>query len=644
MVAIKQIPNNVYKSSDFFDIRQDLIDWLSNQDDFRDYDFAGSRMSVLIDLLAYNTLYIQHFSNAATYESFVRTAKLRSSVVQHAQDMGYLPDSRSASGTNILVTVKNNLNPERIAIPKGTRFVGKPNPSESFDFVTWENVVVLADAKDPSNKIYEARLDLIQGRIVRTSTPFRTSSKIVIENKYIDRNYIRVFVGDDEWKDWTNNSIISLSGLSKVFYTRETLEGHTEIYFGEGEGDNTSVDSSLKANYIGGLHPQVGSKITIEYVSTAGQEANGSRSIQYVDSLPNLEFVKILENPDNDANYTGTSGGGEPEDIERIRELAPILRETQRRCVTSADYESFISYRFGSIIQAIQAYTQSDKPGYAYIAIKPKDGLTLTTVQKEDIKQFLSSYNVATVTPIITDPDYIYIRHNVDIQYRLNFLSDSEEWLRGKVVSAMDRYYIENVELFNKSFHTSKMLSYIDNADVSILGSSAKIGLIREVDNFYKTPMAGIRFLNQYKPRSVVSSMFTYKADPSDKTDLGYDVRYVSTDINMLDEQSGKILIGPFKSGNITTGKEYKNNDFDRTIIEGRDKYYEVGTVNYILDKIEFDLGVLDKPSTNFVGAFIELETTPVDQNIYAKDGSLIVFEYNLRPQYTKINLEPITL
>lgn len=642
MAAITQIPSNVYKSSEFFQIRQDLINWLSNQDEFKDYDFAGSRMSVLIDLLAYNTLYIQHFSNTATYESFIRTAKLRSSVVQHAQDMGYLPDSRSASETQIGVMVKHPSSPVAISIPKGTKFVGVVDKTYPYDFVTWEDVTVLADKSDPTNVNYKTRLNLVQGRIIRTSFEYTNTTRIMIQNKNIDRNYVRVYVNNDEWRDWTNDSIISLSGLSNVFYMRETLEGDTEIFFGEGEGSNSNADSNLKANYIGGLKPSVGSIITVEYISTSGDEANSSKQISYVDSLTDLEFAQIIENPDNDPDYTGSAGGGEPEDIERIRELAPILRETQRRCVTASDYESFLSYRFGSIVQAIQAFTQNDKPGYAFVAIKPKDGLTLTTVQKEDMQNFLNKYNVAPVTPIVMDPKYMYIKHNINVQYKLNNLSETEEWLRGKVVDAMDRYYIEHVELFNRSFHSSKLLSYVDGADQSILGSSIDFKLIREEANFYKTPMAGIKFLNPVEQKSIISSYFAF----TNASGEVYNIRYASTSANEQDDQSGKIVVGPFKAGDITVSDiEYTGTDFIKDPEAGtRDKYYVVGSVNYTLDKIDFDLGALNQDSTKFNGAYIELEAQPTDKNIYVKDGSLIVFENDLRPQYTNINLEPITL
>lgn len=634
---LTQIPNNVFKSSEYFRVRQELIDWLSNQDEFKDYDFAGSRLSVLIDLLAYNTLYIQHFTNSAIYESFIRTAKLRSSVVQHAQDSGYLPDSKSASITNIAVEVSHPSSPRYINIPKGTKFVGIVDNTYNYDFVTWEDVTIILN---DMRTAYNTRLDLVQGRIVRTSQEFSTGNRIEIQNKDIDRNYVRVYVDNDEWTNRTNESMVNTSSIERVFYMRETLDGYTEIYFGEGESDVVVDGGALKGNYVGGLKPPTGSIVTVEYIATSGEEANGSRNIKYVDSLPDLTFNKITENPDNNPNYTGSIGGGGLEDIERIRELSSTMKETQRRCVTASDYESFVSYRFGSIVQAIQAFTDKDKPGYAFIAIKPQTGLTLTTVQKEDIQEFLSKFNIASITPIVIDPKYMYIKHNINVQYKLSNLTESEEWLRGKILSSIDRYYIENVEIFNKSFHSSKLLSYIDNSDQSILGSTIDIKLIREEANFYKTPMAGIKFLNQVAPMSIYSSEFTFTN--SDKETYG--VRYAVTAKNSQDEMSGKVIVGPFKKGDITSIQEYTGDDFIKNDQPDRTTYYAVGDYNYVTDKMTFNLGILTKEPNDFGGAYIEIEAQPLDKNVYVKDGSLIVFENDLRPQYTKINMEPITL
>lgn len=153
--------------------------------------------------------------------------------------------------------------------------------------------------------------------------------------------------------------------------------------------------------------------------------------------------------------------------------------------------------------------------------------------------------------------------------------------------------------------------------------------------------MAGIKYLNRITEQSFVSSHFTF----TNSANESYDIRYASTSASSTDKQSGKIVVGPFKAGDITiAGIEYTGTDFNRETVIGRDKYYVVGDINYITDKIDFDLGALGKESTNFTGAYIELEAKPIDKNIYVKDGSLLVFENDLRPNYTNISLEPITL
>ncbi|UOX40530.1 baseplate wedge protein [Aeromonas phage AhFM11] len=324
-------------------------------------------------------------------------------------------------------------------------------------------------------------------------------------------------------------------------------------------------------------------------------------------------------------------GGGEPEDIERIRELAPIMRETQRRCVTASDYEAFVSHRFGSIVQAVQCFTDREKRGYAFVAIKPKQGLRLTTVQKEDIQNYLAQYNLAPVTPVVIDPNYMYIKSKIKVTYNLLELSNSEEWLRGQIFDSIDRYYIDEVEVFNKNFSSSKMLTRVDATDDAIIGSSATIALVREVDNFFKTPMAGISFQNKLLPGTVQSSDFTFTKSGSD----GYLVHYVAT------TNSNKVLVGPFAAGDIPN-QPYTDTDFNKVVIDGRNLYYDVGTIDYVLNTVNFDLGMLQIPASSFTGAYIEIEGSPTEDTIFARDGSLIVFENDLRPQYTTIALEAI--
>ena len=644
-----EIPD-VFKETSFDGFKEILRTFMKNQDEFKDYDFEGSRLTVFIETLAYALLYHQQFANGALYEGYNQTARLRSSVVQHAQDMGYMPSGMSASSNTVRFTsyyspIDNS--PMSITIPKGTKFNASIEDVEFYEYVTWEDVEVIRGI----NKRYQTDLNLFQGRIIRNELKYGKLGQIIIQDPNIDRRYVRVYVNGAKWTDWTNKPIVRVGGTSTVFYMRETVDGFTEIYFGEGE-PSVEANGLLRSNYVGGLKPAVDATIVVEYLSTKGSISNGTKNFDYVDTIPNIVVESIEENPSNplginDPNYVGSIGGGDVEDIERVREMGPVMRETQRRCVTASDYETFVSSRFGSIVQAIQCYTDQEKPGYAFIAIKPKDGLYLTTVQKEDIQLYLKDYNIASVTPIVHSPNYMYVKSDVKVTYSINQLPQTEEWLQGQVLNAIDRYYTEEVEIFNKGFYTSKMNTRIDNTDTSILGTETEIGLVREIENYYISPMVGIKYNNDLIEGSVYSSDIKYNHSSS----VSYNVHYVGTEKNGIpdpsgvrSENTGLMLIGPFASGHITKVSEYTGTDFNKQVIGGRDKYYSVGSIDYINDLISFDLGVLNKDSDQFVSSYIELHSKPSTLNIFPSDGTLIVFENNLRPQYTNIKMEAVVI
>lgn len=640
----------IFVGGTFAEIKQNLIEWLNGQNEFLDYDFEGSRLNVLCDLLAYNTLYIQQFGNAAVYESFMRTANLRSSVVQAAQDNGYLPTSKSAAQTEIMLTCTDALNRNYITIPRGTRFLAyaKDTSVNPYNFVSTEDVIAIRD----KNNQYFPRLKLAQGRIVRTEIVYDKLTPIIIYDKNIDRNQVKLYVDGAEWINWTRKSMVHAGSTSTIYYMRETIDGNTEFYFGEGEISVNASEGALTANYIGGLKPTQNSTIVIEYISTNGADANGAVGFSYADTLTNITVININENPNDDPDFVGADGGGDPEDIERIRELGTIKRETQQRCVTATDYDTFVSERFGSIIQAVQTFTDSTKPGYAFIAAKPKSGLYLTTVQREDIKNYLKDYNLAPITPSIISPNYLFIKTNLKVTYALNKLQESEQWLEGQIIDKIDRYYTEDVEIFNSSFAKSKMLTYVDDADHSIIGSSATIQIVREVQNFYKTPEAGIKYNNQIKDRSMESNTFSFNSgrkvvnpDTGLEEDVLYDVRIVSTDRDS--KGIGKVIIGPFASGDVTENENiqpYTGNDFNKLAnSDGRDKYYVIGEINYPADVIYWNIAKINLTSEKFEVQTIELYSDPTDDVIFTRDGSLIVFENDLRPQYLTIDLEPIS-
>ena len=634
--TVNAIPE-VFIGGTFQEIKKNYTDWLKGQNEFLDYDFEGSRMNVLLDLLSYNTLYIQQFGNSAVYESFMRTANLRSSVVQAAQDNGYLPASRSSAKIEIMLEVTHALNENKIRIPRGTRFLAyaRDTSADPYSFVSTEDVIALKG----NGNMYYPRVKLAQGRIVRTELKFNKLKPILIRDEAIDRSEVRLFVDGAEWTNWTYKSMVHAGSTSTIYYMRETIDGHTEFYFGEGEQSVSVAGDALDANYIGGLKPVEDSTIVIEYIRTDGERANGATEFSYADTLQYISVQRIIENPDNNVDYVGADGGGDPEDIERIRELGTIKRETQQRCVTATDYDVFVSERFGSIVQAVQTFTDTQKPGYAFIAIKPKSGLYLTSVQREDVQNYLKPFNLAPITPSVISPNYLFLRTNVKVTYALNKLQESEQWLHGQVIDKIDEYYTNEVEIFNAGFAKSKMLTYVDRADHSIIGSTAEIEMVREVQNFFQTPEAGIKYYNQVTPETLRTNAFSFVSTPTN-----YNVRIVGSD---ADERGvGKMIIGPFKAGDIkenTDIQPYTGDDFEKMVVtDGRDKYYVVGEVNYPGDFIYWNLSAIDVDSDQFDVQTIELYSKPKENNIFTKDGSLIVFENDLRPQYTTIVLEPI--
>lgn len=638
--TVNAIPE-IFIGATFDEIKKSILNWLSGQSEFKDYDFSGSRLNILVDMLAYNTLYMQQFSNTAVYESFINTANLRSSVVQAAQQNSYLPASKSSAKTGLMLKVSHSLNPSTIKIPRGTKFLAyaKDTSADPYPFVVTEDVVVVKDV----NNQYVPIVSVSQGRIVRTQLTFDSKSQIIIRDDSVDRSTFKVYVDGAEWTNWTQKSMIHAGSTSSIFYLRETLDGHTEVYFGEGEQTISTETGALESSYIGGLKPIQGSTIVVEYITTDGDKANGATRFTYADTLQYISIDQVIENYTNDPDYVGADGGGDQEDIERIRELAQVKRESQMRCVTASDYDAFVSEKFGSIVQAVQTFTDNAKPGYAFISIKPKSGLYLTAVQKDDIKTYLSDYNLAPITPSVISPNYMFIKANIKVTYALNLMSESEQWLKSKVVSQIDRYYTEDVEIFNKSFAKSKMLNYIDNADHSIIGSSATIQLVRELQNYFQTPEAGIKFMNVIQDRSVISSDMPFKSGKTTGKET-YNVNIISSS---ADERSqGSILIGPFMSGDVTENsniQSYSGTDFTRANIDGRNIYYKIGTIDYNSDVIYWNISSINLTSGDFEVQSMELMATPLQDNIFTRDGSLIVFENDLRPDYTNIQLEAIT-
>lgn len=611
--------NKDFSALSFQEVKARILDHFKNSDAFKDYDFVGSRLNTLVDGLAYAALYQGTFANAALFESFLQSARTRGAVVLAAQNLGYIPASMRGATINLPITMTYNQpgsKPLSVKIPFGFKFFGTIGDSK-YEFVTFKENILTRN----SSGTYTGIITPVQGKIVRQQYTWSTDLRIFIRDQTIDRRYIRVRVNGTEYTKAGNAARVS--STDPVYYFRETLEGYTELYFGAGELLKIDGQPDLEA-YVGGLKPSVGQAIVVEYLSVKGAEANGVKTFKSVDSVPNFNVTIALEEGDQ------SNGGGDKEDIERIRTVAPKVFEAQGRCVTAQDYEAFVLREFGSIVDAIRCWGDNTKPGYAFIAIKPVGALSMNKAQKDAIEEYLKQYNVVTISPKVVTPDYLFIEHTIEVDYKVTELNVSEDELFNSILGQVAQYYSDNITAFASSFHVSKLLAYIDNTNTAILGSACDIRMIKEQEDNYLTPAAGIDFLNTIQTRKFVSSDIGFKKNPADI----YNVQLRGTD-------SGKLVVGPFKPGAIGVAA-YTANDFDRVGTAPNNLYYSVGTIDYVTGNIYYNLAALGEIRDNFSVAVLRLYATPAETDIYTKNGSLIVYEPLLRPSYIALTINPI--
>lgn len=611
--------NKDFSALSFQEVKARIIDHFKNSDAFKDYDFAGSRLNTMIDGLAYAALYQGTFANAALFESFLQSARTRGAVVLAAQNLGYIPASMRGATINLPITMTYNQpgnKPLSVKIPFGFKFFGTIGDSK-YEFVTFKENILTRN----SSGTYTGIITPVQGKIVRQQYTWSNDLRIFIRDQTIDRRYIRVRVNGTEYSKAGNAARVS--STDPVYYFRETLEGYTELYFGAGEILPIDGQPDLEA-YVGGLKPSVGQPIVVEYLSVKGAEANGVKTFKSVDSVPNFNVAIALEDGDQ------SSGGGDKEDIERIRTVAPKVFEAQGRCVTAQDYEAFVLREFGSIVDAIRCWGENTKPGYAFIAIKPVGALSMNKAQKDAIEEYLKQYNVVTISPKVVTPDYLFIEHTIEVDYKVTELNVSEDELFNSIMSQVAQYYSDNITAFASSFHVSKLLAYIDNTNTAILGSACDIRMIKEQEDNYLTPAAGIDFLNTIQTRKFVSS------------DIGFKKNVLHTyNVQLRGTDSGKLVVGPFKPGAIGVAA-YTANDFDRVGTAPDNLYYSVGTIDYVTGNIYYNLAALGEVRDNFNVAVLRLYATPTETDIYTKNGSLIVYEPLLRPSYIALTINPI--
>lgn len=446
---------------DFFQIRENLKSYLRTQDKFKDYDFDGSGLSVVLDLLAYNTHYNALNANMAMNEVFLDSAQLRNNVVSHAKMLGYVPRSVNAAFSFIDLVVNNPTgNPSTLTINRGAEFTTVVDGSQ-YVFTTLESRSI-----SPVGGVYKfENLKISEGRILTYSylvDNFDTLQYFEIPDENVDITSLVVKVRPNssttQYDVFTiAKNFVEVDSTTKAYFLQEGIDGKYQIYFGDG---------------IVGKNLDAGNVVELEWLSTNGALANGAATFTLSTNIQGNSNVTIT-------TLSKAAGGGDRETIDSIKFNAPLSYVSQNRVVTPDDYKAAIINNYPNIeTVAVWGGEENDPPDYgkAYISIKPSNAETLTNEEKQLIRdQILKTRNVVSITPELVDPEYTYIKLEVYFKYDPNLTNKTAGELRQAVSNVIQTYNNTELKRFDGVFRHSKLSRLIDAADPSILNSTVRV-------------------------------------------------------------------------------------------------------------------------------------------------------------------------
>ena len=464
---------------DFDSYKDSLKTFLKSQDRFKDYDFDGSNLSVLLDVLSYNTYQNAFYLNMVSNEMFLDSAKLRDSVISHAKELNYLPRSfRSSSAVIQLVITSTDAAKRSIVIPKGTSFTTRVDDF-TYNFSTTENYVITNRTPSGSSFVYESEpIRVYEGSYLSDTYTVNYSNPLVykISNKRVDLESVLVTVFEDNGTTvQTYKRATSLFGHdenAKVFFLQPGIGDTYEVVFGDG---------------VVGRKPKNNSACIIEYRSCNGELPNGAFRFINTARIDNETNVVI-------ETITASADGAVAEDLSSIKYNAPRAFTTQERAVTSEDYENLLKANFPEI-NAVVAYGGEDanppQYGKIFLSIDLDEVDGLPKIKEAEYKKFLRSRSSVAIEPLFVSPDYTYLYVNTNIKYNINLTGLNPEDIRTYVIDSILNHASINLNNFGRTLRYSKFIRDVDSAETSIISNETKIELIKYLTPVLSTTVTG---------------------------------------------------------------------------------------------------------------------------------------------------------
>jgi hypothetical protein len=487
---------------DFATIKENLKTFMQSQEEFQDYNFDGAGLTILLDILAYNTHYNATLAHLQANEMFIDSAVKRNSVTSIAKTLGYTPTSRRSARANITLQIRpaSSFTNTSLTITRDTPFTAK-TAKNTYTFFPREDYVSGLVVLETGQTGFSFPMELIEGKRVTNTFIVDQSNKsgpFVLPNGNIDTTTIRVRVQQSNavtsittWNFY--DDIVEVDGTTRAFFIEEGPSGLYEIRF----GDN-----------IVGQQLQVGNIVSIDYIVSSGTAAN---------SIPNFTPSRTFTaSGESKVVYltSAATGGSEKESVDSIRYNAPKFNSTKNRVVTSDDYETLIRARFGNINSIVVWGGEENNPpiyGKVFISIQPLPGSIISQADKDIIaRDIIRPRSVVSIQPEFVDPIETYIGLNISVNYNKTITSLTTSRIESEVRAVVQNFFTNNVNKLQKNFYYSRLLSAVAGTTQSIFSASIQVLMHKRIEVFTGVPEDYvIRFNTPLEIETVKTTSFT---------------------------------------------------------------------------------------------------------------------------------------
>ena len=568
---------------DFDTIKSNLKTFLQGQSSIQDYDFEGSNINVLLDVLSYNTYLNNFYTNMIANEMFLDTALIRESVISHAKELNYLPRSCTAATARVDVKIYPDDQPASINMDKFTEFTTVVG-GRSFTFSTDSDITIIASEVDGQAQYLASNVTIIEGQVVTeyfTADGSNTFSA-TISNEEIDTSNISVRVRESntvstntEWSKVT--TIFGITHDSNVYFIEPTKSMNYKITFGDG---------------IFGRNPVSGNIIEVSYRIVNEESANRASKFTAASSIGGYSNVIVT-------TVANSSGGADRETIESIKQNAPRAFQVQERAVTAKDYEIIAKQQFPEIENIAAFGGQETNPprfGKVILAVDLTSGDGVSITKKAEIEEFINTRTPVGVDAIVVDPKFMYMDIKLTTTYDIGATTAAPSTIETTVRTALLNYAADNINGFNKIYRNSKALAAVDAADRSIMGTETLLRPYIILPTSTINRSYNIEFLNPLKEDSVLlatskvstyepaieSTPFTYNGDASARfIDAGNGVLSIvrgdttfTTLLNVagtIDYTTGTVVINPITISEVTGTFKLYSRPVNKDVISSKD-------------------------------------------------------------------------